>query len=111
MTLSVFVALASPFLCAWMLRVWSRSLAKVRQSRAIDFAHPSWDLMTDEEKWLRMQFPTQQEMRQTEDKDELERLMAVRKEIIFSLLSSTGGHQAVQREEGRIHVLCVMSNL
>ena len=45
-----------------------------------------WSVMSFEMKWHRMLYPFQDEMSAEEDEDRLDRLMAVRKEILFELL-------------------------
>ena len=48
---------------------------------------PEWRDMSDEQKWRWMLFPMQKEMSESQDKDELNRLMDIRKEVLFSLLA------------------------
>ena len=53
-------------------------------------AEINWDELPDdsmEQRWKMMLFPFQAEMTQSREKDVLERLMALRKEVLFALLS------------------------
>ena len=48
---------------------------------------PAWSAMSEEQKLKWMLFPMQKEMSESRDKDELDRLMNIRKEVLFSLLA------------------------
>ena len=64
-----------------------------------------WGEASFEMKWRMMLFPFQDEMSREEDEDKLDRLMAVRKEILFELLlyvESTGRLER-PKEEGTFY--------
>ena len=59
----------------------------------------SWNSETEEKRWQMLLFPLQAMMSRTRDEDELDRLMAIRKEVLFSLIDFVVATERLGKEK------------